>query len=219
MGSDWLAFLFLSKHCATGDDNYISQFLSLLSCIVSRALICVYLLVYFCNILPSSSLYLMFPFKTMYECYISIINKNFYLIHIARYQNIWNQVRHRFALFFLIFFVNLVSHGMFHFKSLQSTKTPIGFVDKRSVKFYFVSYRKHRSKYFCVCQSLLAVVVVWCDIDRREKGAAARFRIASASCEAASDVARIERKRNTVAVAGTFLDYPYLRKFRARYAR
>lgn len=73
------------------------------------------------------------------------INKNFYLIYtIARYQNIRNQVRHRFALF-PDFFVNPVSHGTFHFKFLQSTKTPIGFVDKRSVKFYFVSYRKHRS--------------------------------------------------------------------------
>jgi len=29
MGSDWLAFLFLSQHCATGNDNYIAVLVAL----------------------------------------------------------------------------------------------------------------------------------------------------------------------------------------------
>lgn len=44
-----------------------------------------------------------------------------------------------------IFPVNLVSRGTFHFKSFPVNETPIGFADKRPVKFYFASYRIGRS--------------------------------------------------------------------------
>jgi len=80
---------------------------------------------------------------------------------------------------------------------------PIGFADKRAVKFYFATYRTTSVGAFLrapiVTGSRVASNEMREWVRERERGGEGMTwsRIASASCDAAPDVARTERKRNS----------------------
>jgi len=101
---------------------------------------------------------------------------------------------------------------------------PIGFADKRAVKFYFATYRTTSVGAFLrapiVTGSRVASNEMREWVRERERGGRGwldlELRLRAAM---RPRMWRAQRERETAAVAGTFLDYPYLRKFRARYAR
>jgi len=75
-----------------------------------------------------------------------------------------------------------------------------------------------------VCQSLLADMWYRPEKGRERKRRQARERKRQQDRREEADpsggvLTRSERKRETAEIASTFLDYPYLRKFRARYTR